>query len=234
MKAYAMKTGSDFVALRDTDELIQTYKVTYPTGRENNSCCITKLLLIHHYLETYDKVLWLDDTCVINAATPNVFDLVPDGSVAGVQEGGIPNMNSWKIDQNFFIAKHKFTMDLTKYLNGGVLVWTKGVREHLSPALIEAHKDLFLSAYVEMAYLVYIIQTHKLPLVRLSDAYNKINFVGTLAPKDKITRSYDLKKELLKDDGVYIYHVTGFYTHRFELVHSLAWKIAELDLRLSA
>ena len=236
MKAYAVKTGSDFVALTDKDELIQTYKVSYLTGRDNNSCCITKLLLIHHYLEFYDKVLWLDDTCVVKHATPNMFDLVPDGSIAGVQEGGVPIMNSWRIDQDFFITKHKFTMDLTKYVNGGVLIWTKGLRDFLSPAMIDAHKHLFLSAYVEMAYLVYIIQTNKLPLIRLSDAYNKINFVGALTPKDKNTRSYDLKKEAMKDDGAYIYHVTGFYTHRFELVHSLAWKVTEIndEARLSA
>ena len=127
-------------------------------------------------------------------------------------------------------------MDLTTYINGGVLVWTQGVRNYISPTYIDKYRQFFLSAYVEMAYLAYIIQTEKLPLIRLTDAYNKMNFIGALTPKDKLTRSYDLKKDMLKDDRVYIYHVTGFYKHRFELVHSLAWKVAEIDetLRLSA
>jgi hypothetical protein len=236
LRAYATKTGSDFVAHTDHDELTLKYKVSYATGRENNTSCITKLLLIHHYLETYEKVLWLDDTCVVKQATPNIFDLVPNGSIAGMQEGGIPFMNSWKIDLEFFRTTHAYTMDLTTYINGGVLVWTQGVRKYISPTFIDNHRQLFLSAYVEMAYLAYIIQTEKLPLIRLTDAYNKMNFIGTLTSKDKLTRSYDLKKDVLKDDRVYIYHVTGFYKYRFELIHSLAWKVAEIDedLRLSA
>ena len=60
---YAKKTDSDFIIIDD--------------NYQNDIKSRLKKFDIVKYLDKYERILFLDDTCIITPNCPNVFDLIP-------------------------------------------------------------------------------------------------------------------------------------------------------------
>ncbi len=225
LKRYADKTNSDFVIITDDSDVINDFNNQFnfdiKVGRKNGKAYVLKIYLIYKYLEIYDKVLWLDDTCLIKVDTENLFDITNNFDIAGYNEGINIDLKSWKYDKNFIKQKMNFILDTTKYINSGVVIYNKTIRDHFSPQNIIKHIVLLESAYPHQAFLNYLIQKYNLSLYLLDESYNTM-FLNTgynLDEKKILPEQINLDNIIIEKNK--IFHITGFYTNRFDLLVKL-------------
>jgi alpha-N-acetylglucosamine transferase len=72
-----------------------------------NPCHIlfNKIEIINYYLNLYDRIIYLDDTCIVSPNTPNLFDLVSENKPGTYIESkhffrkGGRGLGSWSINQ---------------------------------------------------------------------------------------------------------------------------------------
>ena len=68
IQAYADKIGAEFIVIKD-----RIYPAEVPVGYEK--------LRLGKYLETYDRIIFLDTDLIVRPDTPNLFDFVPEGMI---------------------------------------------------------------------------------------------------------------------------------------------------------
>lgn len=214
---YAKKVNADvFIA---SDIPIPDELNNFSIGRSNNKAYIKKLLWVKEALESYDKVLWLDDTCYVNPICPNLFDQVPAGYVAAVP-------NSIHLDISFFMKNYSELMfrtgldysEIESCFNSGVVVYTKEVK-HLFDT--DNLKDKFskvawMSHWPEQMVLCYLIVKLNIPRIILDSKYNRMNIDGSYEPYTKYNKrnqDFLINKKLLEDSRFkyesFIYHAVG-------------------------
>lgn len=153
MELYAAKTDADLIILNDDSPVIINNIKHFKTlvcGRNFGESYFFKAFLIHHYLGIYEKILWLDDSCLVSPNTKNLFSMVENGTVAG---------HGWSIDKarpvdsKFIKSIVDFSIDKDKYINSGVVVYTKKSRDLFSLENIIKYSKLFESRYPHQAFL---------------------------------------------------------------------------------
>jgi hypothetical protein len=223
LKRYADRCGADFLVLdNDNSDFIQKKFQDISSGRKGGgNCYILKAYVIYHFLEKYEKVLWLDDTCIIKKHTDNLFDFVPAGSIGGYNEGEIESFRSWKYDKEFIAEHTQFYINERNYLNSGVVLYTRECRDLFSPESIYEHHELFQSKYPHQAFLNYSIQVNKIPLVLFDKKFNTLLVCCEYDKKGQRMKGCDLCEEKIVLDSGCIYHITGFYNSRYELLERL-------------
>jgi len=185
MKLYAKKCNSDFHAITDNFQGDLQSRI--------------RKLDVSNYLEKYDRVLYLDDTIIINPYSPNIFDIVPDNMLGIVLEKK-PYYNKKDIllqslrYYNSHIPKN-ITEDNYIWFNSGVILASK------------KHKKIFnkpnkiikkIGNYVDQAILNSNRYKYNLPIIDLGLKYN---YLGT-----RITLQDPYKLDDV--DNIYFYHVT--------------------------
>ena len=216
LKKYSLKCNADFKTITNIkfNDNINYIKTGEHNGIKNNQAYIQKVLLIIKYLEKYDRILWIDDTVIINSSTPNIFDLIPDGYVAGKQEA--QTYNSSYFDKKYIFKHKKFKIIRNNYINSGFVIYPNKIMNILKNSLRLNYK-LFESKYPHQAFLNYTIQYYKIPLICLSDTWNSdcINYI-----QNKFPRNYHIFRRLhyffnnidvnyLNENDKFIYHITG-------------------------
>jgi hypothetical protein len=115
LKNYAEKIGADFHSISESDQIKDPEKQKF---------------LISDYLETYDRVLYVDSDLIIREDAPNIFEIVPDGFLGALYESRfVPKTQ----ELNNVLSAIKLPENewLNKFYGCGVIVASK------------SHADLF-------------------------------------------------------------------------------------------
>ncbi len=220
MELYAAKTGSEFIVIDKNSSIVKDYTQVHANGRNNNISYVLKIKAVWHYLELYDRVLWLDDTCVVKPTARDLFDIMPCDTMKAFNEGSMPELNSWKLDMIFIRQKTGFVIDTQKYINAGVVLYTQKSREYLGDYYIDKHAELFGSKYVDQGYLNFVIQQYDIPIAFFDSRCNRMMIqCEYVSGREKEAHTIDPQHIIDSDDE--IYHVTGFYADRHNIVKKL-------------
>lgn len=216
MENYAKKCGAEFILLTENDPLIKKHNSIFkdiPTGRGyGGTSWFLKISIIHHFLNIYDKVLWLDDSCIVSPYTENVFNEVKDGYIGGVKDK--PRAANW------LRAYLKLTMDTEIdrdiFINSGVVVYTKKMRDILSIKNILKHKHLFMAKYPHQAFITYMFHINKIPIILFNKNYNDLY----LHYKNNMLRNA-VNKEYIVEHRSSIFHITGAWRNRLNVIKEI-------------
>ena len=225
MKQYSLKTNADFEIITDTNNIFEdSFYNNIDVGRGNNKTYLLKLLIIIHYLKKYDKVLWIDDTCIIKNNCENLFNkTVNNNCIVAYNEGINTSINSWKIDYNYILEKTGYKIITNNYINVGVVVYTKKLLEIMTFENIQKYKILFISPYPEQCFINFLIQKFNISLVKLENKYNNMLLNCTYEKGRDITPN-EIGKEYILSDNNKIFHITGFYANR-SLIIEFIYKV---------
>jgi hypothetical protein len=226
MKNYSEKYKTDCIVLNDTSNIVVSSNTILNSldlqcGRQRGgNAYYLKVLLINYYLNMYDKVLWLDDSCILSKHTENLFDMVEDGSIGAYNEGKLNNLKSWRYDYKFIQTYKNFKLDRIKYINSGVVVYTKKLKELFSIKNIILHKQLFKSEYPHQCYLNYILQSNAIPFVRFDKKYNDmfLHYTYQVGIPNNTTH---IRSEYIRQNNSSIFHITGWWKHRYNVLKNI-------------
>ena len=207
MENYAKKVNADF-------KIITSYKLKkkYKIGRSwnnNNYVYLLKCKLIYDYLQKYDKILLLDDTVLINPNTPDLFEMIENG-IAGFNEGKQEFRTSMVYDKKFIKKKINYEIDINKYINAGVLIFTKEYDYICDNENIDKYNLLFQSRWPEQAYLNYMIQKTNANLICLDEKFNKMRVTKhNKEPFHK--KTIKIETDYVLNSGNLMWHLTSYY-----------------------
>lgn len=239
IKEYANKIGADYHSVLEYKVPSQYKDIKIGrTHYANNEAYFIKLLVIRDFLEKYDRVIFLDDTCVVNTDCPDLFNIVPRNFVGAHNEGILewPDaalvakdiFNELDLPANF-LAKHD-------YINTGVLVFSK---EHLSllsdKSIIElGEQGLFNNECPEQTYLNYVLLKNNTPTFFLPHHFNRMH-IHKEKPGERVNyTNYTLEqqREQLYEDfdfididyiqpgrtnHAFIWHIVSFYRPKYRV-----------------
>lgn len=222
MIEYSKKTDSDLVIvddnnIKDYDFFSNSILTDIVTGRHNNKSYLYKMLLVMYYSERYQKILWIDDTCFIKTSCANLFDMIEDSCVMAYNEGENKDLKSWKDNQAYIKKLTGFSIDTNKYINSGVVLYTRSINKILNIEMLIKHSNLFNSAYPHQCFLNFIIQYYNIKLKLIDSSYNQI-FMNC-----SYTNGRNISPDMIGDDFIVsrknsIFHITGFYKNRLAIV----------------
>lgn len=235
MQDYAVKTNADLKIVTDNNVEHSIYNTctffmnnvfkckSSSIGRNNNKAYLLKVLLIMHYLNIYDQVLWLDDTCFVSKNCDDIFSKSNTPfSVVAYNEGSFHLFESSHIDKHIIKTLTNFDIDNNKYINTGVVLYNKGLLDILTfETLIKCHL-LFTSPFVEQCFINFLLQYHNVELHFLSEKYNAIlidcdyDIYGSQKDPSQISES------ILNNCDNYIFHVTSFYKNRLGIIKHIS------------
>ena len=117
LQSYAKRIGADFACIRERIFSDRNIPPHYSKLR------------IKEYLESYDRVLFLDCDVIVSSNTPNIFEMIPEDTIGVVNEGALVD-RSEAISQVQNYLGHIESWD-SDYFNSGVILVSK------------LHQDLF-------------------------------------------------------------------------------------------
>jgi hypothetical protein len=192
-------------------------------GRKNKHAYALKSYVAWEYLSKgYDRVLVCDDTCLFHPAAPNIFAIVPPGSMAFTRTGSSHAKESFTFIRNF-VAKGggiDVHYDASGYCNSGVVLYDKNSIHAFSPQEIVSNKDLLFSKFPHQTLLYYLVAKHNLSFHVLDKKFNKMP--GAQMGLSEASRRNIVQSELYKNQIFYICHVSGAYNHRARLIGKLS------------
>jgi lipopolysaccharide biosynthesis glycosyltransferase len=242
-KRYAEKIGADFRVVEeyDVDSKFNEIKI----GRGGNTAYLIKLLVINDALNEYDRVIWLDDTCVVSKDTPNLFQTVPAECFAAHNEGILGWVLADKQTKGLYERNGiKDVITSQNYFNTGVMVVSKYMKFLFEDDMIMTlgKQHHFANAYPEQTYLNYLIAKFRLPFFALPSIFNRmavnaetildkrVNY-ETFEPREtriamELTNFSFLNETNTRVgqlNGAYIYHITSMYKpqQRYDLIKKL-------------
>jgi hypothetical protein len=231
MEKYATKCNADFLILTDKNYVKDwDFAKKFIIGRNNNYSYLFKILSINHYLKSYNKVLWLDDTCFVKNNCENLFDMITlDKYILAYPEGENNDLSSWKYDYNFILEKTGFELNTTKYINSGVVVYTKKILNILTNENILKYKDLLKSQFPHQCLLNYLLQINNIEILKLSENHNKM-FLNCNYLNGRETKPNNLTSDIIISNVSKIFHITGFYKNRSGIIERIDNVLKELNI----
>jgi hypothetical protein len=229
MKNYAEKCEADFIVLHDDSLIIIKYNKVFDSihltcGRKyGGNSYYLKVSMIYHFLGKYEKVLWLDDSCIVSPKTENLFNIVKNGSVGGFNEGSNENLKSWKYDSKTIKTLKEFEINTTNYLNSGIVLYTKPIQHLFSLDSILANNELFTSTYPHQCYLNFMLQSNKIPIVCFDSKYNNMFLHYDYSERPTKEKIYIHPSYILLESESSIFHMTGWWgNYRYQVLKNIA------------
>lgn len=220
IKAYADRIGADLLVERKTSIPLKLWlKCKFiKFKRERIECYLQKMIKIHDALEDFDRVLLLDDSCLVSSKAPNIFEEVSIDEIGAFPESECMEFKAPSYDKKFIFEKKNVSID--EYYNTGVLVVSKEQKELFSPQRLLTHLILFKSLYPDQAYFAYATHIMKTKVKKLS---TKWNFMPVFDYSDNNNRRLvSLSEEHLKVvEQQNIVHVTGYYENRGKIIEQI-------------
>lgn len=195
---YCKRHGIDFVTIEENEG-----EFDYPIWNKE---------LIHRYGQRYGKIGLVDSDTIVRWDAPNIFDQINDDGIYGVND--LCDLN-WLLGS--ITDRQKFfpdvNMDLTKYLNAGVL-FLKNKHLPLFKNLLEFYlenKDeihAIKGGGKEQTLLNFFIQKEEIPVNVLSPEWNLLS----IHRKNMFIGNWQLKVDQTPYFIKYAYvsHFTGF------------------------
>jgi hypothetical protein len=222
---YADRIGADFFYIdKIKTEVDSILEMPEKPGRRFKYPYALKAYVVWKYLKKYERILVIDDTCCISKLAPNIFDHVPLGCVGHPWEPENHAEVSFKTIREYLPESDwkKLKFDPSLYMNSGVLVFDRSHRDIFSPENILKAKDLLYSKYPHQTLAYYLLRKHKAKMHLLPSNWHVIPGFGQIG---SAARKELRKPDKYMRDDIYIYHVTGLYNHRDELIQNLVKKL---------
>lgn len=241
MSKYAERIGADFKFI--TDFKIPEQYQNILVGRAKNSSYLSKVIAIQQALKEYDRVIWVDDSCIISKDCPDLFNIVPYELMGAHNEGILDWVMACEYSNKFLKGQeHQFTKQ--NYINTGVMVVSK---EHASVFSEEniikyGNANFFANAYVDQTYINYLVLALKTPMFMLPTIFNRMLLnVSNWQGKKIVYEAYtplesaiglkiddfsflnEVNTKIGNINGAYIYHTTSTYKpdQRLNLIKNL-------------
>lgn len=175
LESIAKEWNCDLLIYRDPSDLLNHKQIQniskFKSFRQNILNYVCKLLSIHNALKKYDRVLWLDDTCIITPYAFNPFCIVPEDSIGALVLPKETELGEPMFD--FAFLKQRRGIDIQNaYCNNGVLVVPSCYRDIFSLKEIIKNKDLLVSPYPTQAIQNYLMQLHECKLFDITALFN--------------------------------------------------------------
>ena len=199
MQEYAKKVNADFIIAEDIEipKKLNNVKI----GRGNNKAYLKKVLWIRKYLEKYDKVLWLDDTCYVNPICPNLFEYVPQGYVAGVPESLLLYPGYAKAFEDFIKKYSIYKNGKETSFNTGIMLYSKECKHIFKDNVLnETTARVTLGTpWPDQALIDYLIVVNNVPRMVLDSKFNRMLICEKYEPYIERYEVIDNREGKLKD-----------------------------------
>jgi hypothetical protein len=231
MKNYARSCDADFIRGEDLNVDLKEYK-TIEFGRKGDLFLFERMPIIYKLLQDYDRVLWLDDTCVISKWCPNIFDSVPYGYIGVHNEGILDWVSSVKRTKELLSKNnHPLQLSNAQYFNNGVALVDK-THAHLyekSKLLYYGELGYFSDNWIEQTYMNIVTRMEGVPIFELPNMFNRMMIFNKTKDYQSYENLFKFKKSLYVDlDNVdsfvndntvsigghnhaFIWHLTSFW-----------------------
>lgn len=221
VKAYAEKCNADFFVETDIPEdlPLNLPVLDDAIGRKNKSVYALKSLYPYKYLlKGYDQVLCLDDTVIINPKAPSIFDLVTPGFCGITTTSANHALKSFNTIQKYVNKNilEQISYNSQHYANSAVVLYDKACIHAISPSEIEKAGWLLEAQHPHQTLLYYLFSKNNIGMEIIPKSFNSIP--GMNLVKDERFRLKSLSGLINKK--VNIYHITGGFENRFELIES--------------
>lgn len=173
---YADQVGADFFSIEDC----------------KSSCPVMEKLRIYDFFDEYDRILFLDGDLIIRPDCPDLFKLVPEGYLAGYDEGAACRTIAEMYDRLSFIVKLAkfyslpmpcFDEPYFSFFNAGVLLADKCHKEIFKPPVDNKDPRGFVVC-PEQIYINYFILKFKPNKYHLPVCFNQMPWNWTEDYKD--------------------------------------------------
>lgn len=230
IKAYADRIGAEFIVER---EIAIPFWLAFKCKlmkfkRKNIECYLQKMLGINKALENFDRVLLLDDSCLVSDGAPDIFDMVPEEEIGAFPESDCVDFKAPSYDKNFILKKKG--VSISGYYNTGVLIVSKGHKDMFSPESLSSNLPLFKSMYPDQAYFAYMVEVNGIKVHKISSDWN---FMPVFDYSDNSNRELlNLPEEhldIVKQKN--IVHVTGYYKNREKIIEQIYFALEEKLVR---
>lgn len=219
---YCKKYGIDFFfedQLPPEDE----FSFNIPEKPERK-CYAMKAYLPFKYLSLgYDKVAVVDDSAAVRPRCPNIFEVFDHVTCASVKSSKKDQLVSEKNISN--AGKKLSSYGYSHYMNSGVVIYDKSMKDFLRPEIIIENSDLFENSYPHQTFLYYILNKNKIRSTQISSRFN-------MKPGDSVKSEerrglVSVDKDTLFKEKCFISHVTSGFHQREKLADSIIeyfWK----------
>lgn len=196
-------------------------------GRPNKLAYAAKAYYAWKLLnQGYSRVLMLDDTCLVGRYSRNVFNVVPIGFTAFTETGLEHALDSFNfidstVKKSSLASLKRYNSE--RYGNTGVVLYDRNIMDAISPERIIKASSLVVAKRPHQTLFYYLLERAGSKIKIIPDTFNKVP--GTKAGLTKEQRKELNSIESYFDPTVDIWHVTGFYEHRQELIYDIAKKL---------
>lgn len=169
----------------------------------------------------YERVLMLDDTCIVSPEARNVFEIIPPNHCGFTKTNKDHAAISFAAIEAFVAAQGlpPVPLDHLKYMNSGMVLYDRRFIGAFNRKKIIAARDLLHARYPHQTLLYYLLAAGKVKMRRLPGEFNSL-------PRDRegnfLTEARTLPDEIAPAD---IYHVTGGFRHRQAIIEALAARL---------
>ena len=239
MQKYAKRIGAHL-------EVIRKYNVhkkfNFKMGLNNNPAYLIKLLAINDaFKKGYDRIIFLDDACIVSEDCPNLFKVVPkqlfgvhnEGSISWVKSS-VATIKSWESKGDGF----RNVATPQNYVNVGVMVMSKEYHRDIfnHDKIIEhGEQGFFHNGYPEQTYINWMLNYYRRGVFHLPSIFNKMVLLPNRLNNKRVNyENYTIEEVkwaclphfwhqgdfswLTKDNtkigdvaGAFIYHITSIY-----------------------
>jgi hypothetical protein len=218
---YAQITGADFyleTQIPSAQELPLPAMPDTP-GRRNKIAYASKAYFVFKYLSMgYDKVIIVDDTCIVSRIAPNIFEIVPPMHCGFRTSDRKSARKSFEAIRAFQTKREEdpLSFDATQYMNSGFMLYDASMRSAFAPERIIDAKELLYSKFPNQTLTYYLLKRSSTKLFRLPEGFNVV-------PANHLSRRrrksiQDVRPHLGKAN---VYHVTSAYVHRMEIIEQI-------------
>lgn len=222
-EVYAKLHGLDAFFISDDDAHDLPYSEPETRrGRPNKRAYALKSYFAWRYLEHhgYDKVLMVDDTCVIHPDSPNIFNEHPGADVVFTTTSKHHARRSHLHILATPLASHVgLLVHHERYANSGVVIYDKQASHAFEPEEIVGAQELLTAKYPHQTLLYYLVEKHGLEVGLISKKWNRLPGLE-LAREDRA--ELRTVRDYVDAENNYLMHFTGGYKHRGVLVEDLA------------
>ena len=190
---YAKKHDIDFIFLN-----------SFNNEKKYKDIRFLKLDIIYYYLHKYERVMYLDDTCLINPSCENLFNIVNEKKIGAMIESNYFNRKQYFKRLVKILLKEDINVSDWIMINNGVLVVSKHhknlfyIHEHYKNIINEKNDSL---DFKDQSFTTIKLNTIK-PKYEIFDLTLKYNLVGS-----KILKLYN-NNEIKKCMDYKICHIT--------------------------
>ena len=225
---YCKNIGADFLVQTTlpSQEQFPLPPLADSPGRKNKASYASKTYFAYEALAryNYDRVLVVDDTCVVWPKAENIFNLVPFGSL------GYTISSSRHAETSFasivdFCTKQRIdvpTYRAALYMNSGVILYDRTFQNKISSNEIINASELLYSRYPHQTLLFFLVLKNRIRATKIDKSWNIVPKVDVYDDERQSLRCLNKFIDFDARDWNILHLTGGSFNHRHEIAESLA------------